>query len=207
MENPSASECTAADRSDDDRDPVRNDIGVDGGWKHQRFREGASRRRPTRTCGFSIRGLAALSLLTILQLEGVARGLIYIHSQGMIHGDLKGVRCQSLGLHFYLTDFNFHQGQHPDRPDWPCPPRRLWSAYDHLGSSEPFVLEFLHTGWHSSMDEPGAYRSTTVRIQEHSSNDTFGLLCTWNGGVRNYQRTPPVPPTRRLDRFLEGPRG
>jgi len=28
---------------------------------------------------------------TILQLAGVARGLIYIHDQGMIHGDLKGV--------------------------------------------------------------------------------------------------------------------
>jgi len=27
-----------------------------------------------------------------LQLIGVAKGLIYIHSQGMIHGDLKGVR-------------------------------------------------------------------------------------------------------------------
>jgi len=27
-----------------------------------------------------------------IQLAGVAKGLIYIHSQGMIHGDLKGVR-------------------------------------------------------------------------------------------------------------------
>ena len=27
-----------------------------------------------------------------LQLEGVATGLIYIHNQGVIHGDLKGVR-------------------------------------------------------------------------------------------------------------------
>ena len=26
-----------------------------------------------------------------IQLEGVARGLIYIHHRGMIHGDLKGV--------------------------------------------------------------------------------------------------------------------
>ena len=29
---------------------------------------------------------------TILQLEGVAKGLIYVHGRGMIHGDLKGVR-------------------------------------------------------------------------------------------------------------------
>ena len=29
-----------------------------------------------------------------LQLEGVATGLIYIHNQGVIHGDLKGVRLR-----------------------------------------------------------------------------------------------------------------
>ena len=37
----------------------------------------------------------SLPLLTIgltIQLADVAKGLIYIHSQGMIHGDLKGVR-------------------------------------------------------------------------------------------------------------------
>jgi hypothetical protein len=34
MENPSASERPAADRSDDVRGPVRNDIGLDGKWKH-----------------------------------------------------------------------------------------------------------------------------------------------------------------------------
>jgi hypothetical protein len=28
---------------------------------------------------------------TSLQLEGVAEGLVYIHGQGMVHGDLKGV--------------------------------------------------------------------------------------------------------------------
>jgi len=36
---------------------------------------------------------------TTLQLVGVAKGLIYIHSEGMIHGDLKGVR-QTLKLCF-----------------------------------------------------------------------------------------------------------
>ena len=34
------------------------------------------------------------------QLSDVARGLIYMHDQGMIHGDLKGV-CLA------LLDFNF----------------------------------------------------------------------------------------------------
>ena len=28
----------------------------------------------------------------MLKLAGVAKGLIYIHGQGVIHGDLKGVR-------------------------------------------------------------------------------------------------------------------
>ncbi|KAF9785170.1 kinase-like domain-containing protein [Thelephora terrestris] len=38
-------------------------------------------------------------------LEDVARGLIYIHQQGMIHGDLKGVRLQYRELLSYLTCF------------------------------------------------------------------------------------------------------
>lgn len=33
----------------------------------------------------------------IIQLSGVARGLIYIHEQGMVHGDLKGVSLRLFG--------------------------------------------------------------------------------------------------------------
>ena len=31
------------------------------------------------------------------QLTDVAKGLIYMHGQGMVHGDLKGVRSESKG--------------------------------------------------------------------------------------------------------------
>lgn len=34
----------------------------------------------------------------LLQLGNVAKGLIYMHDQGMIHGDLKGVRLIKLDL-------------------------------------------------------------------------------------------------------------
>jgi len=50
----------------------------------------------------------------ILQLIGVARGLIYIHSEGMIHGDPKGVCFRKLESCFLLTDFNARSGQHTD---------------------------------------------------------------------------------------------
>ena len=40
----------------------------------------------------SIAILVSLTIAKISQLAGVAKGLIYIHSKGMIHGDLKGVR-------------------------------------------------------------------------------------------------------------------
>ena len=50
----------------------------------------------------------------ILQLSGVARGLIYIHSQGIIHGDLKGVRLWCLEPCFYPTNFDACKGQYPD---------------------------------------------------------------------------------------------
>ena len=39
---------------------------------------------------------SSLTIGWLIQLEGVARGLIYIHSQEMVHGDLKGVRFRRL---------------------------------------------------------------------------------------------------------------
>lgn len=46
-----------------------------------------------RLVGFCTRSLYPCSAdnCETFQLEGVVNGLIYIHSQGMIHGDLKGV--------------------------------------------------------------------------------------------------------------------
>ena len=43
--------------------------------------------------GFCLTTPASSSLTVgyLIQLGDVAKGLIYIHSQGMIHGDLKGV--------------------------------------------------------------------------------------------------------------------
>ena len=46
VENPSASERPVASRSDDVRDPVRNDIRLDGEWEHQRLREDTSGCKP-----------------------------------------------------------------------------------------------------------------------------------------------------------------
>jgi len=59
---------------------------------------------------FSVQILAAFALhlwmiTQFLQLVDVTKGLIYIHSQGMIHGDLKGVRFQQHESLFYLTEF------------------------------------------------------------------------------------------------------
>ena len=34
-------------------------------------------------------------LLRTLQLAGVAKGLIYLHNNDLVHGDLKGVRFRS----------------------------------------------------------------------------------------------------------------
>jgi len=35
---------------------------------------------------------SSLTITQFLQLRDVARGLIYMHDQGIVHGDLKGVR-------------------------------------------------------------------------------------------------------------------
>jgi hypothetical protein len=97
MENPSASECPTADRSDDVRGSFRNDIRVDDEWEHQRLREDAPGCKPVGAGKLFVRNLTifasrSLTVGYLIQLGDVARGLIYIHSQGMIHGDLKGVR-------------------------------------------------------------------------------------------------------------------
>jgi len=37
----------------------------------------------------------SLTSVCLLQLRDVTKGLIYMHDQGIIHGDLKGVRFQT----------------------------------------------------------------------------------------------------------------
>jgi len=64
MEIPSTSERPAANRSNDVRDPVCDDIRLDGEWKHQQLRKGTSRRRSAQACRFSIRNVAVLTLVT-----------------------------------------------------------------------------------------------------------------------------------------------
>jgi len=53
VEDTPTSECPAADRGDDIRDPVRNGIGLDGKREHQRFCQGTSGCKPVGTgrCG------------------------------------------------------------------------------------------------------------------------------------------------------------
>ena len=94
VESPPASEYPAADRGYDVRGSVCDDIRLDGERKHQRLREGTPGCQPVGTGGFFTQILTVFgsNSLMFIQLVGVARGLIYIHSQGMIHGDLKGVR-------------------------------------------------------------------------------------------------------------------
>ena len=50
MERTSSPERVATARSDDDRESVRDDIGVDGEWEYQRIPEGPRRRRSVEAC-------------------------------------------------------------------------------------------------------------------------------------------------------------
>jgi len=57
MENPPTPQCPVADRSDDVGESVRNDIGLDGEWKHQRLCEGTPGCKPIGTGKFSVQNL------------------------------------------------------------------------------------------------------------------------------------------------------
>jgi len=54
------------------------------------------------------------------------------------------------------------------------------------------------------MEESRADLSRTVWAQEQSSNESFGLLCPWNGHIRNNQWEAAVPQIHGPDRCHEG---
>ena len=67
VEDPPTSECPTADRSDDVRDSVRDDIGLDGERKYQRLREGAPRCKPVgagRLFAQNLMTFGSISLIT-----------------------------------------------------------------------------------------------------------------------------------------------
>ena len=95
MEDPPPSKRIAVAGRGNDRESVCDGIEVDGEWQHQRVSEGGGRRRPIRTGILSLQDPDLhfpLIILRFAQLRDVTRGLIYMHDQGIIHGDLKGVR-------------------------------------------------------------------------------------------------------------------
>jgi hypothetical protein len=109
VENPSPSERVAAVGCDNEQQPVRDGILVDGKWEHQRVHP--SPRGDVSRFEFVRVGFAALLLLTAIQLllfKDVARGLIYMHSQAMTHGDPKGVCLRTLVI--TLPNPPFHRG-------------------------------------------------------------------------------------------------
>ena len=55
--------------------------------------------------------LPSFRQLKIVQLMGVAKGLIYLHLNGMAHGDLKGVSFRPLGL-FWCPNKLIPQGEY-----------------------------------------------------------------------------------------------
>ena len=95
MEHPPSSKCPTPGRGDDLKEPVCDDIRLDDEWKHLRLCKGTSGCKPDQARRCLPLNSFRLHLVDndgTLQLEGVAKGLIYIHDQGMIHADLKGVR-------------------------------------------------------------------------------------------------------------------
>jgi hypothetical protein len=65
MEAPSSSERVTAVGRDDDRDPVRDGIGMDGKWEHHPVREGEYQRGPAGACKFLVQGSPiSLTLMT-----------------------------------------------------------------------------------------------------------------------------------------------
>jgi len=54
----------------------------------------------------------SLTIMGIPQLSDVAKGLVYMHDHGMVHGDLKGVRFRKPG-HIFPFNAVHLLGKHP----------------------------------------------------------------------------------------------
>jgi len=102
-----------------------------------------------------------LTTVQPLQLKDVARGLVYMHDEGLAHGDLKGVNLPTL-ISLFRPLTAFHAGQYLDRSRRPRTPCRLWICRHHLRPCILYDLRLIHGKqhrWHGKMDESGAHRS------------------------------------------------
>jgi hypothetical protein len=128
-------------------------------------------------------------------------GLIYMHGQGIVHGDLKGVCVRTLSSPS-CTRLNRPKGKHPDQPQRSCLLSRLQSPHDNLGPVDNFIL--MHRGRHNSMDESRAPRPGHVWYEDESPNKGIRLLCARNGDLRSPQRADTVRLVQGSRRYPEG---
>ena len=157
-EIPSTSQCPAITRCIHVRESVRNGVRMDAKREYQSIRRSTSRSEQVQPRTSSVFNLAPVVLqLKSLQLVDVVNGLIYLHSNGMVHGNLKGVSFRSLELFWRLDKFT-HQGEHTDRRNRSSPPGRLRSTHDCLGPCKCSILELVCTRRHSPVDESRANR-------------------------------------------------
>ena len=65
----------------------------------------------------------ALWKLTLCKILEVAQGVAYIHSEGVVHGDIRGVSYLNKA---YIEMLRLFSGQRPPRRQFPCSNRGFW---------------------------------------------------------------------------------
>ena len=85
-----------------------------------------------------------------------------------------------------------YQGQYPYRSRRPRLPGGLRSTQNRVGRLEHYLLELISTRRHVSMDESRAPRPGEVRSQRQPSDQTLGLLRSWNGNIRGPEQASTV---------------
>ena len=133
------------------------------------------------------------------QLSDAAKGLFYLHSCNMVHGDFKGVcDCSKLHSATVLT---------------PNKANILVDDSGHARIADFGLAEITqnlqdvcnHVGWRNPLDESRALRSSEVWYEKESPDQEIGLLCTGDGDVRNPQWGGSIRPTSRGCRDYEDP--
>ena len=99
---------------------------MDARWQPDRIHWESSRRKPTRTRTGSFPVLSWFACLSPspCKLRNITNGLRYLHSQNVVHGDLKGVRSQYKSR--FTIELTLRLAKHPCQCQWPGTNHRLW---------------------------------------------------------------------------------
>lgn len=74
------------------------------------------------------------------QCYEIALGLAYLHKEGIVHGDLRGVCNRFFRQYYYTHGIHTHLGKYPHWWQWPASSSRFWTVRDSRGNKRRLLF-------------------------------------------------------------------